>query len=120
MVAKAGGSTPRSSSQIELSEHFSHSEVSQVTPSSSEDFEVETGLSRSNSKDYREESATLIDIAAPSNYENRQAKFSFRELARFFGPGLLTCVAYVVKLPALKTSWFDFLHQLALQLQVLK
>ena len=106
MVAKAGGSTPRSSSQIELSEHFSHSEVSQVTPSSSDDLEVETGVSRSNSKDYHDESATLIDIAALSNYENRQAKFSFRELARFFGPGLLTCVAYVVISSALQsTSW---------------
>ena len=96
MVAKASGSTPRSPSQIELSETFSHSEVSQVTPSSSDDFEVETGLSRSSSKDQQEESATLIDIVAPIDYEHQQAKFSFRELARFFGPGLLTCVAYVV------------------------
>ena len=96
MVAKAGGSTPRSSSQIELSEHFSHSEVSQVTPSTSDESEVEIGLSRSNSKDHQEESATLIDIVAPIDYDHQKAKFSFRELARFFGPGLLTCVAYVV------------------------
>lgn len=96
MVAKASSSPPRSSSQIELSETFSHSEVSQVTPSSSDDFEVEAGLSRSSSKEQQEEAATLIDIVAPIDFEHQQAQFSFRELARFFGPGLLTCVAYVV------------------------
>lgn len=98
MVAKAGDSLhPRSPSQIELSEHFSHSEVNQVTPSSSDDSEVEAGLSSSSSKDQQQESATLIDIVAPIDYEHQQPGFSFRELARFFGPGLLTCVAYVVR-----------------------
>lgn len=101
MVAKASSSPPKSSSQIELSETFSHSEVSQVTPSSSDDFEVEAGLSRSSSKEQQEEVATLIDIVAPIDFDRQQAKFSFKELARFFGPGLLTCVAYVVKLPPL-------------------
>lgn len=96
MVAKASTSPPKSSSQIELSETFSHSEVSQVTPSSSDDFEGEAGLSRSSSKEQREEVATLIDIVAPIDFERQQAKFSFKELAHFFGPGLLTCVAYVV------------------------
>ena len=87
MVAKASSSPPKSSSQIELSETFSHSEVSQVTPSSSDDFEVEAGLSRSSSKEQQEEVATLIDIVAPIDFERQQAKFSFKELARFFGPG---------------------------------
>ena len=98
MGAKAGDSThSRSPSQIELCETFSHAEVNQASPSSSEDFEVASGLSRGSSKDQHQEQATLIDIVTPIDYNHQQPGFSFRELARFFGPGLLTCVAYVVR-----------------------
>ena len=95
MVIKSGKSpTPRSSSQIELSANFSHQEVDQLSSSSSDDLEQDTALS-SSSKDQNQESVTLIDVA-PSEPEHQQPAFSFRELAKFFGPGLLTCVAYVV------------------------
>ena len=97
MVAKSTNSAaPRSPSQIELSEHLAHRELEQLTPSSSDDAEEDTSLSRS-SKDHQQqqETATLIDVAH-SETEHQQPGFSFRELAKFFGPGLLTCVAYVV------------------------
>ena len=99
MVAKSGHSpTQRSPSQIELSEHFSHQEVFEGTPSSSDDLEQDTGLSTSSSKDQQQqESITLIDVVA-NDFEHIKPGFSFRELARFFGPGLLTCVAYVVSI----------------------
>ena len=95
MVSKSGKSpAPRSSSQIELSANFSHQEVDQLSSGSSDDLEQDTGLS-SSSKDQNQESVTLIDVE-PSESEHQQPGFSFRELAKFFGPGLLTCVAYVV------------------------
>lgn len=95
MVAKSGHSPPpRSSSQIELSERFSHQQVDQLTSSSSDDFELEAGMSTS-SKDQHQESVTLLDVEA-NEPVHQQPGFSFRELAKFFGPGLLTCVAYVV------------------------
>ena len=95
MVAKSGHSpAPRSSSQIELSELFSHQEVDQLTSSSSDDFELEAGMSTS-SKDQHQESVTLLDVEA-NEPVHQQPGFSFRELAKYFGPGLLTCVAYVV------------------------
>ena len=92
MVIKSGKSpTPRSPSQIELSANFSHHEVDQLSSSSSEDLDQDTALSSNQNQ----ESETLIDVA-PSEFEHQQPAFSFRELAKFFGPGLLTCVAYVV------------------------
>ena len=96
MVAKSGHSPSlRSSSQIELSEQLSHLEVNERTPSSSDDLEDDTGVSTSSKDQHQQESITLIDVT-PAEFEHLKPGFSFRELARFFGPGLLTCVAYVV------------------------
>ncbi|DBA75856.1 TPA: hypothetical protein ACH3X1_010257 [Trebouxia sp. C0004] len=94
MVAKSGNSpAPRSLSQIELSDRFSHQGVDRLTLSSSDDFELEAGMS-TGSKDQHQESLTLLDVEA-NEPVHQQPGFSFRELAKFFGPGLLTCIAYV-------------------------
>lgn len=100
MLALSSDSTAsKSPSSLELTEQLSHRQIGQpATPSSSEDLEEadeeETRLSRDSSKD-QQETATFIDVE-PQSLEQHQHNFSFRELAKFFGPGLLTCVAYVV------------------------
>lgn len=106
MVAVSRDSTAsKSPSSLELTEQLSHQQIGQpATTSSSEDLEEgddeDTRLSRTSSRD-QEETATFIDVQLQTQ-EQHQHKFSFRELAKFFGPGLLTCVAYVVR-PELST-----------------
>ena len=102
MVALAGNSNEfRSPSSLELTEQLSNQQAGHsANNSSSEDpegEEEEIHLSSSSSKD-QQESATFIDVDTQSlAQQNQQHGFSFRELAKFFGPGLLTCVAYVVR-----------------------
>lgn len=100
MVALSHDTAPsKTPSSLELTEQLSHRAFGpSATPSSSEDQEdrdeEETRLSSTSSKD-QQETATFIDVQ-PHTLEQQQHGFSFRELAKFFGPGLLTCVAYVV------------------------
>lgn len=96
---RTASKSPSSLELTELTEQLSHRQIGQpATTSSSEDLEEadeeETRLSRNSSKD-QQETATFIDVE-PQALEQHQQSFSFRELAKFFGPGLLTCVAYVV------------------------
>lgn len=110
MVALAGNSSEsRSPSSLELTEQLSHQQDGQLAnTSSSEDpdegYEEEIHLSSSSSSKDQQESATFIDIHSQSLEQQQQQHqehgFSFRELAKFFGPGLLTCVAYVVRFNA--------------------
>lgn len=102
MVALPSDTAPsKTPSSLELTEQLSHRPFGQsaTTSSSGEQEEVdeeENRLSRSSSKD-QQETATFIDVQL-QHHEQQKHGFSFRELAKFFGPGLLTCVAYVVTL----------------------